>query len=231
MLLHHLGTEGRRIYDDLPEMSLGIGDGQPANPYEMSLQMLEKHFTPKISIVFERHKLFSRVQGYDEDVLTYVAALRGLAVMCDFQNLSDSLIHDQIVRCTNSKKVKERLLSIDPSLEECIQIVRSMEHTETWMKEIEVKGHIRDSDKENTVEVKEFKGKKNVVADCLSRLPINESPEEVSLMCEMEVEASPIDEELALGQGEWEEAIVDDEEYGELKRLICELETIFGSKK
>ncbi|KAJ1200459.1 hypothetical protein NDU88_004283 [Pleurodeles waltl] len=137
-----------------------MGDGQPANPYEMSLQMLETHFAPKISIVFERHKFFSRIQGYDEDVLTYVAALRGLAVTCYFQNLSDSLIRDQIVRCTNSKKVKERLLSIDPSLEECIQIVRSMEHTETWMKEIEVKSHMRDSDKENTVEVKEFKVKK-----------------------------------------------------------------------
>ncbi|KAJ1186028.1 hypothetical protein NDU88_002813 [Pleurodeles waltl] len=141
-------------------MSLGMGDGQPANPYDMFLQMLETHFTPKISIVFEQHKFFSRVHGYDEDVLTYVAALRGLAVTCDFQNLNDSLIRDQIVRCTNSKKVKERLLSIDPSLEECIQIVRSMEHTETWMKEIEVKSHVRDSDKENTVEVKEFKVKK-----------------------------------------------------------------------
>ncbi|KAJ1194109.1 hypothetical protein NDU88_003404 [Pleurodeles waltl] len=137
-----------------------MGDGQPANPYELSLQMLETHFTPKISIVFEQHKFFSGVQGYDEDVLTYVAALRGLAVTCDFQNLSDSLIRDQIVRCTNSKKVKERLLSIYPSLEECIQIVRSMEHTESWMKEIEVKSHIRDSDKKNTVEVKEFKVKK-----------------------------------------------------------------------
>ncbi|KAJ1215503.1 hypothetical protein NDU88_003111 [Pleurodeles waltl] len=97
--------------------------------------------------------------GYDEDVMTYVAALRGLAVTCDFRDLNDSLIRDQIVRSTNNKKVKEKLLSIDPSLEESIQIARSMEHTETWMKEIEAKGYMKESDKENTVEVNEFKAK------------------------------------------------------------------------
>ncbi|KAJ1113199.1 hypothetical protein NDU88_001454 [Pleurodeles waltl] len=104
--------------------------------------------------------IITRVQVYDEDVMTYVAALRGLAVTCDFRDLSDSLIRDQIVRCMNNKKVKEKLLSIDPSLEECIQIARSMEHTETWMKEIEAKSYIKDSNKENIVGVKEFKAKK-----------------------------------------------------------------------
>ncbi|KAJ1092682.1 hypothetical protein NDU88_005792 [Pleurodeles waltl] len=43
----------------------------------------------------------------DEDIMSYVATLRGLAVTCDFRDLCDSLIRDQIVRCTNNKKVKE----------------------------------------------------------------------------------------------------------------------------
>ncbi|KAJ1103331.1 hypothetical protein NDU88_000757 [Pleurodeles waltl] len=100
-------------------------------------------------------------RGHDEDVMTYVTALRGLVVTCDLRDLNDSLIRDQIVCCTNNKKVDEKLLSIDPSLEESIQIARSMEHTEAWMKEIEIaKSYMRDSNKETTVEVKEFKGKK-----------------------------------------------------------------------
>ncbi|KAJ1186517.1 hypothetical protein NDU88_003298 [Pleurodeles waltl] len=160
ILLHHLGTEGRRIYDDLPEVSLGMVEGQPMNVYEMSLPMLEKHFTPKIIIVFEWHRFFSQVQGLDEDIMTYVAALRGLAVTCDFRDLSDSLIHDQHVRCMNNKKVKEKLLATDPSLEESKHIARSMEHTEAWIKEIETKSYMKDSNKETTVEVKEFKAKK-----------------------------------------------------------------------
>ncbi|KAJ1162840.1 hypothetical protein NDU88_003305 [Pleurodeles waltl] len=130
------------------------------NIYEMFLQMLEKHFTPKMSIVFKQHKFFSRVQGHDEDVMTYVAALRWLAVRCDFRDLNDSLIRDQIVHCMNNKKVKEKLLSIDPSLEEYVQKARSMEHTEAWIKEIETKGYMKNSNKETTVEVKEFKVKK-----------------------------------------------------------------------
>ncbi|KAJ1216464.1 hypothetical protein NDU88_004066 [Pleurodeles waltl] len=98
-----------------------------------------------------------RGRGLDEDGMTYVAALRGLAVTCNFQDLTDSLIRDQIVRCTNNKKVKERLLSIDPSLEESIQLARSMEHTETWMKGIESKAHMRESAKESTIEVEQLK--------------------------------------------------------------------------
>ncbi|XP_078502437.1 uncharacterized protein LOC144756517 [Lissotriton helveticus] len=149
ILLHHLGTEGKRIYDDLPEISLGIGNGQPVNVYEMSIQMLEKHFTPKLSVVFERHKLFCRAQAQDEDIMTYVATLRGLAVTSEFQNLTESLIRDQIVRCTKDKKVKERLLSLDPTLDEAVQIARSLEHTAVWMKEIDVGNmNIKSSEKE-----------------------------------------------------------------------------------
>ncbi|KAJ1206774.1 hypothetical protein NDU88_002172 [Pleurodeles waltl] len=51
----------------------------------------------------------ARVQGHDDDVMSYVAALRGLAVTCDFRDLCDSLIRDQIVRCTSNSKVKEKL--------------------------------------------------------------------------------------------------------------------------
>ncbi|KAJ1154856.1 hypothetical protein NDU88_007599 [Pleurodeles waltl] len=115
----------------------GTGDGQPSNVYEMSLLMLEKHFTPKLNTVYERHKFFSRVEGQDEDIVSYMATLRGLAVTCDFRDLCDSLIRDQIVRCTNNKKVKGKLLSMDAMLEECIQVARSLEHMATWMTKIE----------------------------------------------------------------------------------------------
>ncbi|KAJ1134352.1 hypothetical protein NDU88_000804 [Pleurodeles waltl] len=50
-------------------------------------------------------------------------------------------------------------------------------------------------------------GKKNVVTDCFSRMPIDECPEEVSMMSEIEVEAFSIDGELTLKQEEWENAM------------------------
>ncbi|KAJ1172151.1 hypothetical protein NDU88_004001 [Pleurodeles waltl] len=137
ILLHHLGVEGRRIYEDLPEVSLGMGDGQPTNVFDMSMQMLDIKFTPKTNLVLERHKFFSRVQKADEDIASCVAALRGLALSCRFEQLADSLIRDQIVRCTFDKRIREKLLMKDPNLEEAIQIAKRMEHTAIWLQEID----------------------------------------------------------------------------------------------
>ncbi|KAJ1184588.1 hypothetical protein NDU88_001392 [Pleurodeles waltl] len=91
-----------------------MGDGQPANV-----------------------KFFSRVQRADEDIASYVASLRGLALSCDFDQLLDSLIRDQLVRCAYDKKIREKLLMKDPNLEEAIQIAKRMEHTAIWLQEMD----------------------------------------------------------------------------------------------
>ncbi|KAJ1099102.1 hypothetical protein NDU88_004206 [Pleurodeles waltl] len=61
------------------------------------------------------------------------------------------------------------------------------------------------------------KGRRNVVVDCLSRLPIDGSVDEVY---DTQLEAFSIDGESALGEDEWEEAIRNDVEYDELRKLI-----------
>ncbi|KAJ1110440.1 hypothetical protein NDU88_007791 [Pleurodeles waltl] len=154
ILLHHLGIEGRRIYEDLPEVSLGMGDGQPSNLFEMSLQMLDLQFTPKTNLVLERHKFFSRMQNAEKDIASYVATLRGLPLSCCFEQLSDSLIRDQIVRCAYNKKIREKLLMKDPNLEEAIQVAKRMENTAVWLLEMD------DSNKE---------GKQNVISEIKNR--------------------------------------------------------------
>ncbi|KAJ1113166.1 hypothetical protein NDU88_001421 [Pleurodeles waltl] len=137
ILLHHLGIEGRRIYENLPEVSLGVGDGQSINVFDMSMQMLDEQFTPRTNLVLQRHKFFSRVQREDEDIASYVASLRGLALSCEFHQLLDSLIRDQIVRCAYDKRIREKLLGKDPNLEEAIRIAKGMEHATVWLKEME----------------------------------------------------------------------------------------------
>lgn len=137
VLLHNLGVEGRRLYENLPELSLGVGNGEPSNVYEMTMKMLDLRFTTKVNVVLERHKFFCRMQKADEDIASYVAALRGLSLTCCFEGLADSLIRDQIVRCTNNKKVREKLLIKGPTLEEAIQIAKGLEHTDLWIREME----------------------------------------------------------------------------------------------
>ncbi|KAJ1193905.1 hypothetical protein NDU88_003201 [Pleurodeles waltl] len=99
--------------------------------------MLDELFTPKTNLVLQRHKFFSRVQREDEDIASYVASLRGLALSCEFHQLLDSLIWDQIVRCAYDKRIREKLLVKDPNLEEAIRIAKGMEHAAVWLKEME----------------------------------------------------------------------------------------------
>ncbi|KAJ1181908.1 hypothetical protein NDU88_007107 [Pleurodeles waltl] len=77
------------------------------------------------------------MQKADEDIAYYVATLRGLAPSCRFDQLSDSLIRDQIVKCTFDKKIRERLLMKDPRLEEARQIAKRMEHAAVWLQEMD----------------------------------------------------------------------------------------------
>ncbi|KAJ1200090.1 hypothetical protein NDU88_003918 [Pleurodeles waltl] len=77
------------------------------------------------------------MQNPEEDISSYVATLRGLALSCRFEQLSDSLIRDQIVRCAYNKKIREKLLMKDPNLEEAVQIAKAMEHTAVWLQEMD----------------------------------------------------------------------------------------------
>ncbi|KAJ1087953.1 hypothetical protein NDU88_001112 [Pleurodeles waltl] len=77
------------------------------------------------------------MQSADEDIPSYVATLRGLALFCRFEQLPDSLIRDQIVRCAFNKRIREKLLMKDPNLEEAKQIAKRMENTAVWLQEID----------------------------------------------------------------------------------------------
>ncbi|KAJ1163529.1 hypothetical protein NDU88_003987, partial [Pleurodeles waltl] len=86
------------------------------NDYERTVRKLENHFGNKVNVVLERHTFFSRTQSKDEKIASYIACLRGMANTCEFGNLEDSLIRDQLVRCTNNMKIQEKLLVHNPTL-------------------------------------------------------------------------------------------------------------------
>ncbi|KAJ1133750.1 hypothetical protein NDU88_000226 [Pleurodeles waltl] len=102
----------------------------------MSVTMLAAHFESKLNVVLERHTFFARSQGKSESVGNFVAVLRTLAHTCDFGDITDSLIRDQLVRCTNNKRVQEKLLTKNPDLRKAIAIVEGIESTNNWIKEM-----------------------------------------------------------------------------------------------
>ncbi|KAJ1203900.1 hypothetical protein NDU88_007681 [Pleurodeles waltl] len=113
---------------------------------------------------------------------------------------------------------KDLNIIFDPNATETVMVVERMANVEDlksneqWCEMLMAKFSKVFTDKSEFV-----RGRRNVVADCLSRVPNNGGVDE---MCEMELEAFSIDGELALGEDEWEEAVRIDVEYDELRGFI-----------
>ena len=88
LLIHSRGTEGRRLFYTLPV------DG---DTYSAVLGALTVFFMPKVNVVFERYKFRQRAQRPGESTAQFVAALREIAVYCEFSDLSDEMIRDQLM--------------------------------------------------------------------------------------------------------------------------------------
>ena len=86
LLLHCLGKEGQRVFQNLPDH-----DNPPAgaSEYDKALLVLEKHFGLKINVVAERYKFRQRAQSPGETAQDYVASLWELAVTCNFGAMHD----------------------------------------------------------------------------------------------------------------------------------------------
>ena len=108
LLLHCLGVEGQRIFFTLP----GSDDSPPEGTklFEFALQILQKQFQPSLNVVAERYRFRQRSQQVGEKIDTFISALRELAKTCDFGDVLDQMIRDQVVEKTNSGKIRERLL-------------------------------------------------------------------------------------------------------------------------
>lgn len=91
-LLHCLETEAQRIFYNLPNTG---------TTYASALKAL------KASL---RHKFRQREQMHDENILQYVAALRGMVSLCMFGDKEDEMIRNQVVQKVYSIRICERLV-------------------------------------------------------------------------------------------------------------------------
>jgi len=87
----------------------------PAAPKDKTLEELETvlkaHFQPKPLVVAERFKFYRREQGPTESVLEYDAALRHLAITCDFGTFLDQALRDRFVCGLKSEQIQRSLLT------------------------------------------------------------------------------------------------------------------------
>ena len=71
---------------------------------------LRNFFVPRVNVVAERYKFCQRGQKNGEFTEQYIASLREMVITCEFGELADEMIQDQLVEKTNPPCIRECLL-------------------------------------------------------------------------------------------------------------------------
>ncbi|KAJ1199941.1 hypothetical protein NDU88_003772 [Pleurodeles waltl] len=87
------------------------------NLQALAKKKLHERYGRKINVVLQRYKFYSRTQHDEELIDQFVAALRGLAVTCNFEQMSyDQFLWDKIFMKNKSCKIQEKLWSCGSEL-------------------------------------------------------------------------------------------------------------------
>lgn len=95
--------------------------------FDVVLQKFEEHFIPKINVIYERSKFYTRNQSQGESVEEFVRALYQLSENCRFHDRNE-MIRDRIVIGLLDKEVCQKLqLKDDLTLDKAVELARSHE--------------------------------------------------------------------------------------------------------
>ncbi|KAJ1127311.1 hypothetical protein NDU88_005714 [Pleurodeles waltl] len=139
------GPEGLCIYNQLQKHDRGNEDVFHSaildldrfneDEFHSAISDLNDNCSPAVCIVVTCHTFFQRMQDKDEDIETYVSALKHLASSCRFAGLHYELVRDQIVMYTKNKSIQERLwIEGKSSLKDIIALVKKAELSERCAK-------------------------------------------------------------------------------------------------
>lgn len=118
-----VGECGRELLDTL------MGDtNRDAWKIEDIIKKFDEHCNPSMNETVEHYRFFTRNQGNNENIDSYVTELRLLTKTCNFGTLRDSLIRDRIVCGGNNSCMRERLLrEKNLTFDTCLQLCRATE--------------------------------------------------------------------------------------------------------
>nr|XP_039263176.1 uncharacterized protein K02A2.6-like [Styela clava] len=133
LLLHFAGPEVFDLYENLPAPP---NADENDNVYANTVKKLDNYFVPKINIDFECDVFRNAKQKFGENIDTYVARLRKLAVTCDFTD-ADREIKQQVISGGCDSRVREKALQQRMSLRELLDYAKSLEQAKQQTKQIE----------------------------------------------------------------------------------------------
>lgn len=141
IFLHSVGPEGLKAFNQMTR----VGGGSNSNVFSQAINDFDSYFSPKVCIGILRYKFFQRKQNIDESV-DYVSALRTLSLDCQFGNLQEDLIRDQVVMLVRDSSIQERLwVNGDSKLDDILAIVRKAEMSCRSTKEVKVEDNSKSS--------------------------------------------------------------------------------------
>ncbi|XP_053376976.1 uncharacterized protein K02A2.6-like [Mercenaria mercenaria] len=121
LLLHLAGPETQEIFGTLTE----TGEDKD---YDKAVEKLTDYFKPKKNIAYERHIFRCEIQRESETVEQFSTRLKHLALTCEYGDIKDDMIRDQIVDKCQSHELRRKFLTVeDLKLPKLLDIARAYE--------------------------------------------------------------------------------------------------------
>lgn len=96
--------------------------------YDQLVETMKTHYSPVPSEIVERYRFHTRSRLKDESVADFVAALRAIAIYCNFGNTLDTMLRDRIVCGIGDDHTQRRLLAESTlTLKSAMTIAQSLE--------------------------------------------------------------------------------------------------------
>lgn len=106
VLLTVCGAKTYHIIRDL------VAPSKPTDlTYDEIVARVNEHYNPKPVVTVERFKFHSRSRQAGESIATFVAALRHLAIHCEFGETLNDMLRDRLICGVNDIQIQRRLLS------------------------------------------------------------------------------------------------------------------------
>ena len=131
LLLYYAGPEVHDVYLTLSPPAAG-------EDYPAAKRRLDEYFEPARNETFEVYNFRSLVQFEDETIDKYVVRLREAASRCSFTDAEKEIKHQVVFSC-QSKKVRRKALTDNPTLTQLLTYARSLEKSKVQAETIEKK--------------------------------------------------------------------------------------------
>ena len=113
-------------------------DKLDSTSYDNLIKLLTDHYNPQPSVIVQRFHFNTRVRKQGESIAEYVAALRDLALHCNYGNQLSEMLRDRLVCGINHKGIQRKLLSQkDLTFEDAYKLAQTIEATERDTKTLE----------------------------------------------------------------------------------------------